>query len=305
VTFLKRLYQSICYRFVKTTFRFWERLGFHFTLNHYYSPIPDTGSLPTSLWSRHTQLPGLELNLDEQMHRLTLFKEQYGAEYDQLPIKATADPSRFYMDNGYFGNVDAEIYYSMIRHYKPMHVLEVGAGHSTLLASQALSVNKTRDPAYVYELLAIEPYPRRELLSHVKGLTQLIEQPIQDVPLDYFSRLKANDILFIDSSHIVKIGSDLQVELLEILPRLNEGVFIHFHDIFTPAEYPQSAIQQDHAFYNEQYFLQAFMAFNSHFKVIWANSYLHLNHKELLEQSFSSYRTMHRWPASFWIQKIL
>lgn len=119
-----------------------------------------------------------------------------------------------------------------------------------------------------------------------------------------FQKLKENDILFIDSSHVLKTGSDVQYEYLEILPRLNKGVLVHFHDIFLPAEYPQKWILEDHKFWNEQYLLQAFLAFNDSFEILWAGSYMHLNHPDKLEQFFKSYNKNKRWPGSFWVRKI-
>jgi len=111
-----------------------------------------------------------------------------------------------------------------------------------------------------------------------------------------------NDILFIDSSHVLKIGSDVQYEYLEILPRLAPGVLVHLHDIFLPMEYPKNWILTDHYFWNEQYLLQAFLIHNVAMKVLWAGSYMHLQYPAILEQTFSSYNRGKRWPGSFWMQ---
>jgi hypothetical protein len=116
--------------------------------------------------------------------------------------------------------------------------------------------------------------------------------------------LEENDILFIDSSHVLKIGSDVQYEYLEILPRLNKGVIVHIHDIFLPAEYRKEWVLKDHIFWTEQYLLQAFLAFNDNFEILWAGSYMHLKHPDKLEVAFNSYRRNERWPGSFWIKKI-
>ena len=113
-----------------------------------------------------------------------------------------------------------------------------------------------------------------------------------------------HDILFIDSSHVLRIGGDVQYEYLEILPRLARGVIVHSHDIFLPAEYPRHWVLEEHKFWTEQYLLQAFLAFNDSFEVLWAGSYMHLKHPEKLEEAFSSYKRERTLPGSFWMRKV-
>ena len=117
-------------------------------------------------------------------------------------------------------------------------------------------------------------------------------------------QLARNDILFIDSSHVVRIGGDVLYELLEILPQLAVGVVVHLHDIFMPAEYPKNWVLKNKRFWSEQYLLQAFLAFNKDFEVLWGSSYMHLMHPEMLEAAFPSYRRDRWWPASFWIRRV-
>ena len=135
------------------------------------------------------------------------------------------------------------------------------------------------------------------------GLSQLVLSKIQDVPLSEFCSLEENDILFIDSSHVLKVGSDVQHEYLEILPRLKKGVIVHCHDIFLPEEYPKNWVLNNYVFWNEQYLLQAFLSFNESFKVLWAGNYMHLMHSDKLEQIFSSYKKDKVMPGSFWMAK--
>jgi hypothetical protein len=133
----------------------------------------------------------------------------------------------------------------------------------------------------------------------------IIPEKVQNVPVSKFGELKENDILFIDSSHILRIGSDVRYEYLEILPRLNKGVLVHAHDIFLPSEYPKEWVCKQYRFYTEQYLLQAFLAFNSAFEILWMGSYMHLKHPEKLERAFSSYDRNKVWPGSFWLRKKL
>jgi len=156
---------------------------------------------------------------------------------------------------------------------------------------------------YDCELVAIEPYPNKTLLRGFPGLTELIPAKVQVVPLSFVETLGENDILFIDSSHVLKIEDDVQYEYLEILPRLKKGVMVHVHDIFLPAEYPKDWLFRNKCFWTEQYLLQAFMAFNDSFQIIWAGSFMNYRHPDLLSSAIASYRRGETLPGSFWIRK--
>jgi hypothetical protein len=170
------------------------------------------------------------------------------------------------------------------------------------------------------ELICIEPYPNETMIDGFPGLTKLIREPLQDLELSLFLELDRNDILFIDSSHVVKIGGDVVYEYLDILPRLRLGVVVHIHDIFLPDEYPKQWVLGEHKFWTEQYLLQAFLAFNSCFEVIWASSFMSSSDKERLERAIPSWKNSYTrlprhlrntltrdgqnvWPVSFWIQR--
>ncbi len=208
----------------------------------------------------------------------------------------------------------------MIRHFKPKRIIEIGSGNSTYCSALAIRKNKENDRNYDCEFIAIEPYPNETLKKGFPELTKLIPKKLQDVPLETFMNLKENDILFIDSSHVLYIGNDVKYEFLEILPRINKGVIIHIHDIFLPKEYPPVWIFNLFRFYNEQYLLQAFLTLNNNFKVIWAGKYMHLKHEEKLKKIFNSFskditdfrsKSLKKvkewpieWPSSFWIKRI-
>ncbi len=191
----------------------------------------------------------------------------------------------------------------MIRHFKPRKIIEIGSGYSTYLLAQAILKNKKENDGYECELVAVEPYPNDILKAGFPGLFKLIPNKVQDIPLSIFEKFRDNDILFIDSSHVLKIGSDVQYEFLEILPRLKKGVIVHIHDIFLPAEYPKESVLKKYRFFTEQYLLQAFLAFNDSFELLFAASYMHLKHPDKLEASFYSYEREARWPGSFWMRK--
>ena len=251
--------------FLRTVFIFFQRLGLNVTPNHYYQPIPDLASLDDDVFTRRTELKGIDLDLRKQAGLARKFGQDYGNEYQAFPKTDPGVPGTYFLNNRDFGPVDAEILYGLIRKFKPRRIIEIGSGNSTLLTAQAVLENKKLDDAGC-EFIAVEPYPRKMLAEGLPGLSRFIQSPVQKVPFAEFEKLGKNDILFIDSSHVLKIGGDVQYEYLEILPRLKPGVLVHIHDIFLPAEYPRTWVFDLFRFWNEQHLLQAFLAFNDKFE---------------------------------------
>jgi predicted O-methyltransferase YrrM len=249
-------------------------------------------------------LVGIAIQDEQQLALLKNFTNEFREEYNAFPLNDTGVAHQYYVKNRTYEQIDGEILYCMIRHFKPRKIIEIGSGFSTYLAAQALLKNFAEaEDGNKCEFTAIEPYPNKVLEQGFPGLTKLIKNRVQDVSLDEFAALKQNDILFIDSSHVLKTGSDVQYEFLEILPRLNKGVIVHVHDIFMPAEYPREWIMKHLRFWNEQYLLQAFLTFNDSFEILWAASYMLLKHPERLKEAFPSYSD-NTWPGSFWIRRI-
>jgi predicted O-methyltransferase YrrM len=288
-------------RLRQRTFPLFQRLGFHVVPNRFNQPIPDTRTLKPALWETRSQLVGVDLREGEQLRLLSELSSRYRPEWDRFPLEPTTPNHQYYVNNRIFESVDGEMLYAMIRHHKPRRIVEVGSGFSTRLSAQAIARNVRDDAGYRCELTAIEPHPNPSLRSD--GAITLIDTEVQDVPLSFFTSLEENDILFIDSSHILRIGSDVQYECLEILPRLARGVLVHFHDIFFPSEYPPDTILKGYQFPNEQYIVQAFLSFNHAFEVLWAGSFMHLTHPDRLEAAFASYSRDTRWPGSLWLRR--
>jgi predicted O-methyltransferase YrrM len=288
-------------RLRQRTFPLFQRLGFHVVPNRFNQPIPDTRTLKPALWETRSQLVGVNLREGEQLRLLSELSSRYKPEWDRFPLEPTTPNHQYYVNNRIFESVDGEMLYAMIRHHKPRRIVEVGSGFSTRLSAQAIARNVRDDAGYRCELTAIEPHPNPSLRSD--GAITLIDTEVQDVPLSFFTSLEENDILFIDSSHILRIGSDVQYECLEILPRLARGVLVHFHDIFFPSEYPPDTILKGYQFPNEQYIVQAFLSFNHAFEVLWAGSFMHLTHPDRLEAAFASYSRDTRWPGSLWLRR--
>ena len=276
-----------------------QALGWHLLPAHFYSPVPDTSSLPPELWgARFDDVPGWSLNEPVQLDILSNLA-QFAGELEELR-KGSGDSGGFDWNNSAFNAADASLYYGVIRLFRPARIIEVGAGHSTCIAALAA----LRNGATALE--AIEPYPQAFLTAGVPGLQKLIQQPVQAVPPATFSALEANDILFVDSSHVCKVGSDVNYLILQILPRLKPGVIVHFHDIFLPWNMPRDWIERHHLFWNEQYLLLAFLQGNKDFEVILASHYLGMCHPQQLKQAFPYVDITLQSPGggSFWIRRI-
>jgi predicted O-methyltransferase YrrM len=298
---LRGVVQTQLERWVRRSFPLWQRLGIHVVPNNFYHPIPDTRRLRDELWQRPSELPGIDMRPAAQRELVAELARRFGDEWARFPRQPTATPTQYHLDNGFFGPVDGEMLYGMIRWLRPARVFEIGSGFSTLAAAEAVRAN-ARD-GHPCELVAFEPYPNATLRAGVPGLARLEPIVAQDIPLARFAELGENDVLFIDSSHIVKTGSDVNYLFLEVLPRLRPGVVVHVHDIFLPREYPKAWVKESYTFFNEQYLLQAFLMFNSTFEVLFTGSYLHATQPDVLAAAFASYAPSSGGPGSFWMRR--
>jgi predicted O-methyltransferase YrrM len=281
-------------------FDLWQSHGFHVSAVHYYQPIPDTRGLPLSLWNRVSDLRGIDMREEQQKQLLSQIVAGFKDEYTGIPEGASTQEFHYHLGNVAFDAVDAEMLFGLIRLLKPRRMYEIGSGFSTLLAADALRRN--RADGYPCRFIAFEPYPSAELESKLPFDLELRRVPVQEVSLDEFKSLCEDDILFIDSSHVCRIDSDVQFLFLEVLPRIRPGVVVHVHDIFMPMEYPKQWVLDWHRFWNEQYLLQMFLSFNAMFEVLWAGQWMHIKHPDLLMKAFPSYKAGVS-PASFWLRR--
>jgi predicted O-methyltransferase YrrM len=225
------------------------------------------------------ELPGIELDDDGQVALVN----ELARFYPEQPFSVKPGPhTRYHLDNSWFAGADGLLLHLMLRHVEPRRVLEIGSGFSSLVM---LDTNE-RFFADRIDLTFVEPNAER-LLSRLRPgdarLARVVERRVQDVELALFRELEAGDILFVDSSHVSKVGSDLNHLLFTVLPELAPGVLVHFHDVPYPFEYPQEWVGYGFA-WNEAYLLRAFLQYNGEFRIRLWNSYLALAHADLLEE---------------------
>ncbi len=273
---------------------FADRSGFQLRSDHYYEPTYAEAHLPRDT-ARERALPGIDLNAAGQLALLERFS--YADELRTLPQEKPS-PAEFGYLNPMFGPGDAEIYYSLIRTFRPRRIVEIGSGNSTLMALKAISANRADDATYRCDVTCIEPYEMPWLES--TGVA-VVRERVETVDLARFADLAENDILFIDSSHVIRPYGDVLREFQEILPGLAPGVLIHVHDIFTPRDYPEAWLRAERRLWNEQYLLEAFLAYNERFSVLCATNWLKHNHWEAFHRVCPMTGASDE-PGSFWMR---
>lgn len=276
---------------------------------HFYSPIPDYNDIESGGYSHFNaetkEIPGLDLNVISQLDLINRFS----AYSSDIPWTVDGiDPAlRYHFDNIYFSYGDAVALFCMMREFHPTKIIEVGSGFSSaaMMDTNSLFLNETTDFTF------IDPHTDR-LRSLLKekdfSRVRLIEQPVQQVSDSEFQSLRQNDILFIDSSHVSKTGSDVGHLVHRVLPGLAPGVIIHFHDILWPFEYPNKWLKAGRA-WNEAFLLLAFLQYNSAFEILFFNSFLEYHHRKTLRRVLP---LMLRQPqskmtpgnSSLWIRKL-
>ena len=245
-----------------------------FPPGHYYSPVCDPKKIIQSYRCGRLEedipLPGIDLRRDAQLNRLVSWAKFVP---DIQFVEACTPPWRYFYGrgNGTYALGDAICLSCFIRELKPRKYVEIGSGFSSVCVLDTIDQLDLE-----LQCTFIDPEPERLqglLKSNETGPFHLLPQMVQDVPLDTFDELNAGDILFIDSSHVLKTASDVAFELFSILPRLKPGVFVHFHDIAYPFEYWPEAIERNYS-WNEAYGLRAFLMYNDKFKIEFWSDYL-------------------------------
>jgi hypothetical protein len=244
-----------------------ERAGLQLVLKTYYSPIPDLSRLPERVWEERDPLRGIELDLDAQLRRLEQRLSRWLAEF----APAGADGHAYEARNASYPPADARLLYAMIRDLQPQSIVELGSGQTTRVIAQACVANAALGTQTRFR--SFDPHPTA-VDETLPGLAALERTPAQDVPDEVFAELGEGDVLFVDTTHTVKIGSDVNRIILRVLPVLAPGVIVHFHDICLPYEYPRYLLEDYALYWAEQYLLQAFLAMNPSYEVLYATDAL-------------------------------
>lgn len=267
---------------------------------HFYSPIPDVEELRRNesriFGPMPRTIPGIDLRESSQLELLDTFVPFY----DAMPFRpGKTDGLRYYFDNVYYSYADAIGLHCMIRHLRPKRVIEVGSGFSSCMI---LDTNERFLDGAV-KVTIIDPYPER-LFSLVndgdRSALSILPVPFQDADPTVVESLEANDILFIDSSHVSKTDSDVNHAVFKILPRLAPGVHVHFHDVQYPFEYPKEWVYRGWA-WNEAYLLRAFLQYNSAFSIVLMGSFMMHFHDAFFRQKMPL--CLRNAGGSMWIRR--
>ena len=256
---------------------------------HFYSPIVDPntvrGYVENAMGAAPEDILGIIFDLDRMLH----WWNEQRAFLSRTPFGREPGPGvRYYWRDSPYPIGDAVVYRAMINHLRPARIIEVGAGFSSACALDTLD----EIGAANVRLTCIEPYPaalRRLLRASDYGRVEIIEATVQDVPIARFEELSENDILFIDSTHVLKTGSDVHYEFFSVLPRLKPGVMVHFHDIRWPFEYPRQFIFERNFSWNETYALRALLMYSAKFSVVFYSSLFAARNGALADRTFPDF----------------
>lgn len=273
-----------------------EAAGFHVHPRRFDSPLPIVEEIDKSKLAKPRLLPGVHLPMECGLPLIKKLRP-FAAELDSVPYDDDG-VSPFWFNNGSFTDFDAAVLYSLLRHIKPARFIEVGCGVSSRIGSLALQRNRKEGAAC--RATYIDPEPRLPMSELAGG--ELIQKRVQDVPLEIFKSLQPNDVLFIDTSHVLKIQSDVEHELLRILPSLPPKVWIHVHDVFTPYDYPEEWIWRPVRLpMNEQYALECLLSGGGNYEIELP---IHLLVREYLPAMKDFFPRGRSQGQSIWIRKV-
>ena len=310
---LLRFLQEVKRDMIRGSRRMAEKAGYNIARTEdFYSPLPSETNLLQNInrWNKPSALAGLHFDLDQQKTLLSDLMRQYYSEFAALPGYAVNLSAGFGLG---YTEVDALLLYAMIRRLKPRHYLEVGSGLSTFYCSLAAGLNN--EEHHPLQITCIEPYPYENLYT-VPGV-EIIKREVQDVNVQTFTALEAGDVLFIDSSHVLRIDGDVPYLYLEVLPVIKPGVIVHIHDIPFPYNVPYPAEQWVlcsaegapywPVFWNEAMLLQAFLAFNPSFEILLSPTLIRYHDEQYLKENIPLYKTVREEPNTFssiWLKRV-
>lgn len=271
---------------------------------HFYSPVVDPDELigqAARLWPDCPKIIGIDFNDAEQEYLLREVFPQHMPSYDYPErLEESDNLTSFYTQNSQFSWLDSRALFVLLREWKPKRFIEIGSGFSTLLAADV----GRRFLNAELEITCVEPYPRGFLRRGIPGVKRLIEKKVQEVPLSVFDELEAGDVLFVDSSHVAKTGSDVNYIYFEILPRLAKGVLIHIHDIFFPHDYPKDWVLTENRSWNEEYLVRALLMYSTAFRVRFGCSYAFWRFPQLVKEALALPSGHAFGGGSLWVERV-
>ena len=271
---------------------------------HYYSPVVDLDELDArrdKIWSKNRALKGINLNESGQLAFMGPLEEASKKIPFQSPPGGT--PYRYYFDNKTYAHADGLVLFTILTHFKPKRVIEVGSGFSSSLMLDTNDTFLNKSIHFTF----IEPNPDMTLNSLLRKEdyqnTDIKNDLVQEVDPSIFSTLQENDVLLIDNSHVSKTGSDVNYLMTDVLPALNKGVLVHIHDIFFPFEYPQDWVFQHKLNWNEIYSVHNFLLFNNAFEIVFFSDYM----QQKMKAEYGSRIPLFfkDRPGSIWLRKII
>jgi hypothetical protein len=308
---LKRLYFVL--------YKLGVRLGVYVLPAHYYVSEPNIVELEQTvdLWAKPSAMSGVDVDLDEQIDNLRRVCAPYQPEFSGNPYYRHAVNQPFGSGRSRtFGFVEAQVLHAVVRHYKPARLIEIGSGVPTYCTYQAMAMNQ-RETGVDGRITCIEPYPIDMVkeIAATSDTVELIARPIQEVPRDIFTQLRPNDVVSIDSCHVVRSGSEVNYIVLEILPIIPKGVLVQIHDIYLPYDYDRDVLR-NFIHPNETALVAAFLACNPRYKILFALSMLHYERRREMQSVLPEYRPESDWrgmrrgayqqgkhfPSSLWLQ---
>jgi hypothetical protein len=271
--------------------KIFEFVGVFPVTDHYYEPY-----LGKHKVENNRLLTGIDLRIEQQLDLLGKFNfNDELLALNNLP----KNPLTFSFFKGPFRSGDAEICYNIVRYFQPKRIVEIGCGHSSMLMQHAIAKNKELNSDYNCHHICIEPFEA----DYLKNLNvEFVKKSVTEVDLNVFKSLNSGDVLFIDSSHIIRAGGDVLFEYLTILPVLKSGVLVHVHDIFTPNYYLNEWTEDGVNFWNEQYLLEAFLSCNPQFEILLSVNFLKNSQYSKLK-NVCPVLEQDREPGSFWIRR--
>jgi hypothetical protein len=255
----------------------------------YSSPTFAADDIPDAVWARRSALQGIAFDLDAQAALLSSLAAA-GAE-----LAATG----YVFANHFYEHVDAEVAYAMVRRLRPKRLVELGSGFSTHVLAAACEANRADGAPVHYE--AYDPVPRTGPPDH--GVDAVRYLPAQDVPDEVFAALRADDVLFVDTTHVVRTGGDVNRILLDVVPALAPGVVVHLHDIWLPYEYHRDLTATLGANWSEQYLLQALLCGNPGLEILLGNAALARDRRDVVQAAFPNWDPATEYPSAFWLRR--